>query len=1252
MGKCVRMRSAAAKMLVLLLIIGMMGNAGNVHAEDAKSVEAVDIDVTEVDTPSRERAENGAIYEKKLFKDNDWTGGKPDSKAELENGATVSFADKLIIQYFFELSPENVAVIANKQEKTYTLTCPEGLRWSEGNEIDIEFTNEAGETVKFATLRQEPGEGDVVTASLTFVDDLQDVAEDGIENIFVYLGCQLDEGAMKDLGEPEKYDIKLSEEETLTVSIAENQPKTSALTEKKGEYKNGTFTWMLTYQPGRKEADLPLTLVDEFDSTYHDYKEGSFKVIAADGSETADGSQDFAIERDAKNKVTRITYQIPEEISKGSDPVTVTYDTTLTDEGLTSTSGRKVTNTARLINSQGQKVGGDVNGSATFQKIDWLQKESVGGLQKKGDGRKYLTWKVTVKTNSKNLDKLILHDQLQNGTEYAAIDRSSIRIMAYRNGQQESDETSGYNHKVEENSNNGFDLTFNTGDLADQYVVTYNTDIVETYFYGENKDTLKNQATLDYGWYRDGDEGGVMFEPEPPTVTQPTDVDGRIITKAGAGYDPSTHEITWRVAVNPYGLNLSEIRIEDPTKISGYEQTYVPGSFRVENSTVTGVVTEPAESDPAGKLIIYFAQPGTETFAYTFKTTVDDPKMYAYNLEKKDYINTVNATMQLNQGNGDTKELTASATGTQSIRSNVLQKKAEGYDYTDHTIGWCITVNENKMPMKSDAGILLEDTLAKGLAYVDGSLEVTKEITGADGTARTEAYDRIGLTYSANTEGKQVLTFQFPEDAELTEKLYIRFRTKADVDQIAGFKENNSFNISNAVILKRNGYFELSASANQKMDNKILAKSGKYEKDQGTITYTVNLNPHGITLDNTIVRDELPEGLQIDKDTIRLYQAAIDKNGVFTKDKAVNLTGLLAVNMLERWFEIKLPTGTTPYVLEYVTDVTDITQTSFSNKISLNGTVSGGAGQGGTDVGLGSGGGGGGGTASPKVNLTLKKVDAMRPEVKLQGAVFRISDEDGPINEITTDAEGKAIFRYLKRGKTYIIEEITPPTGYRKMEGTITIPIDDETPKQYEYLVTNQPVTGSISFEVKNQLNKAPIAGVAMGLWRKPQGAVWAEVKDTEPYRTVQSDADGVVCFDGLPAGDYWVYMLESPDEYELEGHLLEVSITFDQVGEAVIKIIDSETGEEIKDGIVDIIPEGSNKPEPDPEETISRPGLKPEAANNDGNINYARESQSLLTGDNTPWVKFLAITLLSGVVIIITVLYCISMKKRKESDR
>lgn len=1503
-----RMRCGIAKMLAFIFIIGMMGSAGTAYAENAggnedsgygeelseepadakaaqavqESIEAVDIDVTAIEAPeeaseeavpeeempeegvpAKERSGDGITYDKRLFQDNNWSGGQPDSNAELTDGTTVSFNDQLIIQYSFELLPDNIQVIDANPTKVYKLTCPDGLQWRAGTATDITFTNEEDEKVKFAVLKQETGEDGTVTASLTFEADLKNKAPDGIEDIFVYLGCQLDKGKLGGDGGPETYEICLSEGSALTVAIAENQPKDSALTEKKGKYENGTFTWTITYVPGKKEAALPLTLMDEFDSTYHDYKEGSFKITVGDGTDTPDSSNGLTVEKYSERQRTQIIYQIPEEISNGTAPVTITYDTTLTDKGLTSTSDRKVTNTAWLMNSAGEKVGPYAAGDATFTKVDWLQK-SVGGLQEE-NGRKFCLWTVTVNTNSKKLDKLILHDQLQNGTEYAELDKDSITIMAHSAGVETDEINAGHTAEMND-GRNSFDLTFNTADLADKYTVTYRMYIDEEYFHGDNRIEFKNQAALDYGWYTDPDgEGGEMFEPDSPTVTTPVNVDGRLITKAGAGYDPSIHEITWRVQVNPRKLDLSEIELTDALKT--YGQTYVPGSFSVEESGIKGTVTEPKKDDPKGTLTIKFSGTGTNTFAYIFKTTVDSPEDYAYNLQKKTYSNTVKAAAKLEQNDGTVKGLTAEATGTQDIRSNVLQKKSEGYDYTDHTIGWCITVNENKMPMTFENGILLEDTLAEGLTYVDGSLKVTKEAV-SDGTASEEADNRVTLSDSAIEDGKQKLTFKYSESEALNDKLYIRFRTRADVDIITDFKNSTSFDISNTAILKRNGYDELSVDANQKIDNKILAKSGKYDKAQGTIAYTVNLNPHGITLKNTTVRDELPEGLQIDKDTIKLYKANVNKAGAFIKGDPMDLSGCLNVNVLERWFEIQLPDGSMPYVLEYIADVTDITKTSFSNKISLKGTVSGGAEQGGTDVGLGSGGGGGGGSSSPKVNLTLTKVDAVRPNVKLQGAVFQISDEDGPMNEAATDADGKVVFRYLKRGKTYTIEEISPPKGYRKMEGKIEIPIDADknvTPKEYEYpALTNEPVTGSFSFEkksdtgralegaefvlidqtqgstwsqtaesdtngtvtftdipygtymlketkapehhllnateyqvtadedgnitltnpsaaenpdealteiineaekasititkidrdsketledvefslydseraliaakatdengivkfenleversyliqenvpegyaaidetqevtltkdgleltwenyragrativVKDGLDKAPIFGVRMGLWHKRPGAIWDDLKDTEPYKMVKSDANGIICFEELPEGNYWAYTLESPDGYVSDGYLMEISITFDSEGKALVRIINSGTGEELKDGIIHIAPEEPNptpepKPEPEPEpkpepgpeptpepepEPTPEPGSgttkepdkektesKSETVNNDDNIVVTGETQSPRTGDSTPWMCFLAIAMLSGAAIVITV--------------
>lgn len=1364
-------KSIIAKTLAVMLMIGMMGNTGSVQAEntsdidnssyiaqdsgdpadieaetdDQTAVEAVDVDVIEVE-PVIGEAE--LTFSRKLFKDNTWISGQPEESKILKDGEMVSFDDQLIMEYLFAVPEEE---LDERSGKEYRLELPDGLRWKSAVP-DTPLCLE-GSAIPYATLRCKKTDGEI-SASLIFESNLEIKAPDGIDGAYVFLGCKLDEVKLGRPDEPEQCEIVL-DSETLTILIQENQPRASSLSEKTGAYANGIFTWTIIYEPGKKEADLPLALVDEFDSAYHEYRQGSFKINDINVT-------DAVLQVDTTETVTTIKCIIPEEVSEKSDPVTITYETTLTDKGLASITDTKVTNKAWLTNAKGDKVGTEVTGEAMFKKVDWLLKESVGGLKEDLKG-KYVEWEVTVNTNGKDLNKLILHDRMTNGQEYAEFNALDITIKAYRSGT-ETDETAvDFGHMINVSPNEDrFDLIFNTDKLADQYKVNYKTYISEEYFHSENYKEFINNATLEYEWMTD--DGGMVGPETPPTVSKPIGVDGRLITKAGAGYDPSSHEITWKVEVNPRGLDLSGIVITDDIK--AYGQTYVKDSLDAQ-LTDPSVDSKVEIDDDTGILTVRFENIGTKTITYTFKTTVDDPGDYAYNLTKKDYKNTVNAEAVLNNGTPGSK-LTASAAGTQAITSNVLQKKAEGYDYSDNTIGWCITVNKNKMPMKSAADVLVTDILENGLSYVDGSMRVTKEDNNGNIVEFTGITDKKITT----TDGKEQVVFKYDSSQELNDEIFIRFRTKAAVDEIDGFKNSTGIKISNTAVLKRTNFDDVEESAEQQIDNRILDKSGKYNKEQGTIEYSVNLNPHRIQLDDAIVRDELPEGLQIDKDTIKLYEANVDKTGGFTQGTEVNLADILTVNVLERWFEIKLPSAKKAYVLQYTTDVTDLTKPSFSNKISLKGITGGVSGSGGNAAGPGAGGGGGGGTSSPKVNLTLNKADALRPGVKLAGAVFRIYDEDGPMNDAVSDADGNVVFRYLKRGKTYIVEEITPPQGYHKLDDPVKIEIIKDTaamPKEYTYPVPikNEPVKGSISFVKKNDLgrvlegaeftltdkttgstwsqaaisesdgkvtftdipygvyslketktpdhhvpdnkeytltvdkdgnvmitdpsdsaepdkpldeimnvsekaairiekidrdtraglkgvefslyssqeelitktatddmgiavfdnleagldyiiretvpkgyaaeqdcqkvtlpesgvnltwenyrtedvtitvedgeDKTPLLNVLWGIWRKNLGGTWEDVKDKNPDKSVRSDKNGRIVFQDLPEGDYWIYMLERPEGYEMGGHLLEVSVEFDMQGDSIITIKNPVTGEEIKDGIIDVIPE------------------------------------------------------------------------------
>lgn len=608
-----------------------------------------------------------ATWEKKLYKDNMWTGGTPNPDTELKDGESVSISDQFIVQYNFILSPEAIENIDSNNNKEYSLSCPDGLEWKTGEDTDIAFES-GDEKIKFATLVRKEGK-----ASLIFTDNLKDKAESGIEGIYLYLGCGLNEAMLEEQGQPEEVVIELTDSAIVHVKIVENQPRNSALDEKTGSYNNGLFKWTVRYQPGNKEQNLPLTLVDEFDSLYHDYKEGSICIRKTDGSEYKPDPATLDVLRE--NGRTLIKCVIPEDISNGTDPVTITYETVLTDAGLTAAKNQTVTNSAWLVNSKNMPVGNKITGKVTFQKTEWLKKDSAGSLQYDTDGR-YLEWTVTVLTNGKNLDKLILHDKLLSGTDYTSIDEKSVTVTAYRGGSK-ADETNDHTIQMHEN-NVGYDLTFNKRD-ADKYEIKYKTYINEKYFQSSVSGQFKNQASLEYGWYPNGGDTGEMFEPDSPVVTKPVNVNGNLIGKSGEGYNPANSQITWRVTVNPYKLDLSKITTTDNLKDVG--QTYVDRSFAVDGGN--GSVTPDWNVD-TGVLTAEFKDTGKTSFSYTFKTIVNEEKDYGYNLARKDYKNTVSANAVLKDGTSN--ELKSTATAAQNIWSNVLQKEAEGYDYRDHTI--------------------------------------------------------------------------------------------------------------------------------------------------------------------------------------------------------------------------------------------------------------------------------------------------------------------------------------------------------------------------------------------------------------------------------------------------------------------------------------------------------------------------------------------------------------------------------------
>ena len=91
--------------------------------------------------------------------------------------------------------------------------------------------------------------------------------------------------------------------------------------------------------------------------------------------------------------------------------------------------------------------------------------------------------------------------------------------------------------------------------------------------------------------------------------------------------------------------------------------------------------------------------------------------------------------------------------------------------------------------------------------------------------------------------------------------------------------------------------------------------------------------------------------------------------------------------------------------------------------------------------------GGGSGIYTPKYKFHVKKVDDSTGET-LSGAMFKVTQrlawgDSAPTQYQTTGYSGKLTFDDLPAG-TYEIEEVTPPSGYKKLYDTQTITLPDQ----------------------------------------------------------------------------------------------------------------------------------------------------------------------------------------------------------------
>ena len=161
-----------------------------------------------------------------------------------------------------------------------------------------------------------------------------------------------------------------------------------------------------------------------------------------------------------------------------------------------------------------------------------------------------------------------------------------------------------------------------------------------------------------------------------------------------------------------------------------------------------------------------------------------------------------------------------------------------------------------------------------------------------------------------------------------------------------------------------------------------------------------------------------------------------------------------------------------------------------------------------------------------KGSLTINKVDAETGKA-LADVTYRLFDANGKkVADMTTGADGKAVFKDLPQGK-YSYQEISAPGGYvvdnTKYQITITATALNITHKR-----TNALAKGSISVR-KVDATSAPLTGAELLLETSADGKTWTEVG------RITTDNTGIAKWSDLKVGaQYRITETKAPAGYTL----------------------------------------------------------------------------------------------------------------------
>lgn len=650
------------------------------------------------------------------------------------------------------------------------------------------------------------------------------------------------------------------------------------------------------------------------------------------------------------------------------------------------------------------------------------------------------------------------------------------------------------------------DDTQDGGDvIAQEYVVTYQTQIADDYIYKINADsTVTNIAS-----YTSNNAGN-------DSVSDDQSIQPDVLQKALISYDYDTHYFRWHIHVNTNGTELENALITD---YISEDMLYVPGTFEINSSSgsaYTGGVFNYVEHDP----VIVNPRNNTEnisgTITYQFPAIITDSYDIYFETEYVDFNNLADNHLSFSADYLEAENTvyldhddmpsgrSVLISHTEPFLSSVIEKEPD-YRSGNQYIDWVVTINKNQIdilgpnpdpyPSNIYTGPVIYDTLQEGLVIDLESITLYSAVVLSDldandviqvGTTSTVSFDDAQVQYDANT---RELTFEFANDINscyvMTFRTYIgegynrgSFDNTASFHALAGTDNNTSDNES--VLFATGGGY---AAAN--IGHLIITK----------VDDLSNLPLQGARFELINASGTVVDVQETDSNGHATFEFIFfDRDYYYRESQAP--------------YGYSADLATTTHVIINSADITtddDVDRTLHAGPI---------------------------GNTANGVTVEFYKYG---PDgiTGLGGAIFAIYDQVAPAIEIdrqTSNSSGYVAFTGLAANRSYNIVELSAPLGYQRYTGTLTVDVTvggpfTPTPSS----VTNSAdltALGTVQFTKYREDSITPLEDCVFG--------IYASSAPTLLKGTATSQADGTVTFFPVAPGVYIIRELSSPAGYEV----------------------------------------------------------------------------------------------------------------------